>query len=101
MSLEVVIPEVKVVGNYSPSNHEASRIIDEEGLAPTFKENHGTINAVLIKNNNSKGYLEAQVGDGIDISSRMEYHRGTVQKGKAHTITTMGGENVGVLIDDR
>lgn len=48
-------------------------------------------NSIKIKNANSKGYLEAQVGDGIDISSRMEYHRGTVQKGKAQTITTMGG----------
>ena len=45
-----------------------------------------------IKNANSKGYLEAEVGDGIDISSRMESHRGTVQKNKAQTITTMGGE---------
>ena len=51
-----------------------------------------------IKNNNSKGYLEAEPGDGIDISSRMESHRGTVQKGKSQTITTMGGNNVGVVI---
>ena len=44
-----------------------------------------------IKNATNKGYLEAELGDGIDISSRMEYHRGTVQKGKSQTITTMGG----------
>jgi DNA (cytosine-5)-methyltransferase 1 len=36
---------VIVLGNYSPSGHEASRILDSNGLAPTFKENHGTINA--------------------------------------------------------
>ena len=41
-----------------------------------------------IKNATKKGYLEATDGDGIDISSRMEHHRGTVQKGKAQTITT-------------
>ena len=46
---------------------------------------------LAIKNNNSKGYIEAEVGDGIDISGRMEHHRGTVQKGKAQTINTMGG----------
>ena len=51
-----------------------------------------------IKNANSKGYLEATDGDGIDISSRMEYHRGTVQKGKTQTLTTMGGENNGVVV---
>ena len=50
------------------------------------------MNAVIqIKNANSKGYLEAKEGDGIDISSRMEYHRGTVQKDKAQTISCMGG----------
>ena len=37
---------VVVLGNYSPSNHEASRIVDKNGIAPTIKENHGTINAV-------------------------------------------------------
>ena len=55
---------------------------------------------LLIKNATKKGFLEAEDGDGIDISTRMETHRGTVQKGKCQTITTMGGENVGVVIKD-
>ena len=50
---------------------------------------------VAIKNNNSKGYAIAQKGDGIDISSRMQYHRGTVQKGLSQTIKTAC--EVGVL----
>lgn len=37
-----------VVGDYSPSKHEASRILEPNGLAPTIKENHGTINAVIV-----------------------------------------------------
>ena len=57
-------------------------------------------NSLLIKNATQKGFLEAEEGDGIDISSRMESHRGTVQKGKAQTLTTMGGENVGVVVKD-
>lgn len=32
-----------VLGNYSPSGHDASRIVDENGVAPTVKENHGTV----------------------------------------------------------
>ena len=52
-----------------------------------------------IKNATSKGYLEATEGDGIDISSRMEHHRGTVQKHKSQTIITMGGENIGVVVN--
>ena len=38
---------IKVIGNYMPSGHDASRIVDEDDLAPTVKENHGTVTAVL------------------------------------------------------
>ena len=44
-----------------------------------------------IKNATKKGYLDAEDGDGIDISGRMQYHRGTVQKGMSQTLTTRGG----------
>lgn len=50
---------------------------------------HG--NRLLIKNNNSKGYLEGEAGDGVNISGRMEYQRGNVQKEKAQSITCGGG----------
>lgn len=43
----IVEPKINVVGNYSPSNHDASRIVHPEGLAPTVKENHGTVTAVV------------------------------------------------------
>lgn len=52
---------------------------------------------IPIKNNNSKGYALASVGDGIDISSRMKHHRGTVQKGISQTLDTQC--NVGVIDD--
>jgi DNA (cytosine-5)-methyltransferase 1 len=39
--------EIKVIGNYMPSGHEAGRIVDEDGISPTIKENHGTVTAVL------------------------------------------------------
>lgn len=38
--------KIKVIGNYSPSGHDASRIVDDKGIAPTVKENHGTVTAV-------------------------------------------------------
>lgn len=53
---------------------------------------------ISIKNATKKGYLEATDGDGIDISSRMEHHRGTVQKDKIQTLTTSGGNDRGVCI---
>lgn len=59
------------LGNYSPSGH-----------------------------NTEHGYSLAENGDGVDISGRMQYHRGTVQKGKAQTLTQMGGNDVGVVVND-
>ena len=41
----VVENNIKVIGNYMPSNHNASRIVDSNGIAPTVKENHGTVTA--------------------------------------------------------
>ena len=64
---------------------------NEKNIATTITTNAGnrpTDNFIRVKNATKKGYLEATDGDGIDISSRMEHHRGTVQKGKAQTLTT-------------
>ena len=36
---------VVTLGNYSPSNHNASRIVDQNYSAPTVMENHGTLTA--------------------------------------------------------
>ena len=75
-----------------------------EQLARVWKEKSPTLHTksneikIYVKNATAKGYLEATDGDGIDISSRMEYHRGTVQKGKTQTLSTMCGENNGVVI---
>ena len=57
-------------------------------------------NSIPIKENNSNGYKEAKVGDGIDISTRMQHHRGNVQKGRTQTLTCQGGENIGVVVED-
>lgn len=38
---------VVTVGNYSPSGHNASRIVDSKGIAPTVMENHGTVTAIV------------------------------------------------------
>lgn len=55
--------------------------------------------AVPIKNATEQGYLLAEDGDGVDISGRMQYHRGTVQKGLAQTINTQGTDG-GVVVKD-
>lgn len=92
---------IERIGNYSPSGHHSHSIVNPNGLAPTVMENHGQVTAIPIKNATKEGYIEATEGDGIDISSRMEYHRGTVQKGMAQTLTCVGGENVGVVVKEQ
>ena len=38
--------EIKTVGNYSPSGHNATRIVDPDGVPPTVMENHGQVTAI-------------------------------------------------------
>ena len=73
---------------------------NENNVANTITTNAGqrpTDNFIKIKNATKQGYLEATDGDGVDISSRMEYHRGNVQKDKIQTLTTSGGNDRGVV----
>ena len=86
-------------GKWDKINESARRYYKEDGNAPTIHTCSGgnTEPKIAIKNATQKGYLEATDGDGIDISSRMEHHRGTVQKGKIQTITTSGGNDRGVV----
>lgn len=53
-----------------------------------------------IKNATKKGYLEAKEGDGVDISSRMQHHRGTVQKEMIQTLDSQGGNSKGVVLNN-
>lgn len=74
---------------------------NEKNVATTITtnaQNRPTDNFIKIKNATKQGYLKATDGDGIDISSRMEYHRGNVQKDKIQTLTTSGGNDRGVVI---
>lgn len=76
-------------------------LTNKRNLAGTLTAMQGgkaTDNHILVKNATKKGYLEARIGDGIDISSRMEHHRGTVQKEKVQTLMTT--INVGTLTED-
>lgn len=73
---------------------------EDTGKSSTQQSRGGCDNYILIKNKTKQGYLEAEPGDGVDISTRMHYHRGTVQKKSCQTITCMGGENIGVVFKD-
>ena len=82
------------------SKHQAGSVYDSNGISPTLDTMQGGYrqHCIEIKNNTKKGYLEAHDGDGINISSRMKYHRGNVQKDKIQTLTTSGGNDRAVCI---
>lgn len=65
-----------------------------EGAPTLYKE------SIPITNNTKKGYLEAHDGDGVNISSRMKYQRGNVQKESIQTLTTSGGKERGVVVKE-
>ena len=58
-------------------------------------------NFLKIKEATKQGYKEAFEGDGVNISSRMKYQRGNVQKESIQTITTSGGNDRGVVIKSK
>lgn len=42
--------EIIKLGNYMPSNFNASVIVETKGISPTVMENHGTVTAILERN---------------------------------------------------
>lgn len=42
---------IEVLGNYNKSGHDASRVVSINGVAPTVKENHGTITGIVANEN--------------------------------------------------
>lgn len=80
--------------------HQADSVYEKEALSPTLDTMQGGWRqpCIEIKNATKQGYLEAYEGDGVDISSRMQYHRGNVQSQSIQTIDCTGGEGHGVVM---
>ena len=76
--------DLRKVGNYGNGNH-----------AKDVYETNGE--GLKIKENDSVGYRVAEIGDGINISSRMQNQRGNVQKQSIQTLKT--NCEIGVLVD--
>ena len=82
------------------SKHQAGSVYDENGLSPTLDTMQGGWRqpCIEIKEATKQGYKEAYKGDGVNISSRMKYQRGNVQKESIQTLTTSGGNDRGVVL---
>ena len=89
----------KALNGVLNTNYQSARLesrLAKNGICPTLlARDYKDAKLVMvepsylpIKEATKKGYAEAHIGDGIDISTRMETHRGCVQKGIAQTIKT-------------
>lgn len=87
VSEEYFLSDTQINNMQNSTFTQNQKRLQENELCDTF---------LAIKNNNAKGYLEATDGDGVDISGRMQYHRGTVQKGMAQTLNT--NQDGGVVV---
>ena len=95
---------------YEYENNTICETRYDEGIR-TFKDNIcgslRTIDAggnkcvIQVKEATKQGYKEAYEGDGVNISSRMKYQRGNVQKESIQTITTSGGNDRGVVVNEK
>ena len=90
--------EIKETPTYIDAYNKTVQTDTSGAITTRVSSSNNTFLAV--KNATKKGYLEAREGDGVDISSRMKYHRGTVQKESTQTITTKGGNDIGVIIKE-
>lgn len=94
---------------YEYENNTICETRYDEGIR-TFKDNIcgslRTIDAggnkcvIQVKEATKQGYKEAHEGDGANISSRMKYQRGNVQKESIQTLTTSGGNDRGVVVSE-
>jgi DNA (cytosine-5)-methyltransferase 1 len=64
-------PNVVIVGNYSPSNHNATNIVSPNGISPIVMENHGSVTAVIVKESmfKSKDKRLPEMLDKIDYKT--------------------------------
>lgn len=96
--------KVKQIGQYNTPtriNSSRYRVYDIEGIAPSLTTcGGGNLEPhIKIKNPTKKRYLEAKVGDGVDLSyPDSKTRRGRVQKESTQTLTC--GDNRGVVTDD-
>jgi len=91
------IPKVvETIGNYSPSNHDASRIVNADNIAPTVKENHGTVTAIMEDSKITKTNRLFGIYDKPDKIHQL----GSVydKNGTSPTLNTMQGGNHQPLI---
>lgn len=91
-------------GDRTPGIPTEQRLeINKQGISNTIttvqKDNYVIEPCLKIKEATKTGYKEAHAGDGVNISGRMKYQRGNVQKEMTQTLMANGSER-GVVTPD-
>lgn len=91
-------------GDRTPGIPTEQRLeINKQGISNTIttvqKDNYVIEPCLKIKEATKAGYKEAYAGDGVNISGRMKYQRGNVQKEMTQTLMANGSER-GVVTSD-
>lgn len=92
----------EMVNKIKASNfmQERKRIQEKEYCDTLLARDWKDPKCIEIKEATKQGYKEACDGDGVNISSRMKYQRGNVQKESIQTLTTSGGNDRGVVLNN-
>ena len=94
-----MVAEVQTVGRINSS--QDGIVIDPNGISPTHTAGHGNTPKVIVREATKKGYAEAEAGDSVNIGQpNSKARRGRVGKQVSQTLTTSGGNEMAVVVDE-
>ena len=97
--------KIKQVGQLYPNsgNPQAGRVYNADGISPAMDTCSGgnRMPKVIVREATKKGYAEAEVGDSVNIGQpNRKTRRGRVGKQVSQTLTTAGGNEMAVVVDE-
>ena len=97
-------PRLIQVGNLDIKGQDiVKRVYSSDGLSSTLTDMQGGNRQpkVVVREATKKGYAEAEVGDSVNIGQpNSKTRRGRVGKQVSQTLTTSGGNEMAVVVDE-
>lgn len=93
----------QIYGTDREPNPQAGGIYSADGISPTMDSCSGgnRMPKVVVREATKKGYAEAEVGDSVNIGQpNSKTRRGRVGKQVSQTLTTSGGNEMAVVVDE-
>lgn len=93
----------QMYGTEKEPNPQSGRIYSADGISPAMDTCSGDNRQpkVVVREATKKGYAEAEVGDSVNIGQpNSKTRRGRVGKQVSQTLTTAGGNEMAVVVDD-